>query len=229
MLFSGLKNSAPEQAEEKFVFYGDIEVTKTEGKRSRPSGTSRDTEEMDSVIYKTTDGTEFIFPKTIDTSKQDMTIKTAVEAWGGVPEEIRKKGQKRIYFVDYLNPQDDYWRKTYKNFSRSYATGGEYITFWAYTDHDFYYVRTSMVHEMGHGIDRYSTGEGGKISLSEIWKKAMASDKKVSKMKSPTKYGENSNAEDFAVSLENFVMSPNWFEENFPNRTKIIKDILKGE
>lgn len=180
------------------------------------------------TVYKTPDGTEFVFPVSYNKAHQTMTPEKAVELWGKVPEKLRDMGQKQIIFQDVHNPQDKYWRKRYKKFRGSYATGGDDINFWRY-DHphnDDYVVRT-YCHEIGHKVDTDNSVNGTRFSEYTWWTDAMAEDKKVSGQKSVTGYGENANSEDFAESVAEFVKNPDVFRKMFPNRAKIIDIFLR--
>lgn len=180
------------------------------------------------TVYKTPDGTEFVFPASYNKAHQTMTPEEAVELWSKVPEKLRNMGQKQIIFQDVHNPQDKYWRKRYKKFRGSYATGGDDINFWRYDypHNDDYVVRT-YCHEIGHKVDTDNSVNGTRFSEYTWWTDAMAEDKKVSGQKSVTVYGENANSEDFAESMAEFVKNPDAFRKKFPNRAKIIDIFLR--
>lgn len=180
------------------------------------------------TVYKTPDGTEFVFPVSYNKAHQTMTPEKAVELWSKVPEKLRNMGQKQIIFQDVHNPQDKYWRKRYKKFRGSYATGGDDINFWRYDypHNDDYVVRT-YCHEIGHKVDTDNSVNGTRFSEYTWWTDAMAEDKKVSGQKSVTVYGENANSEDFAESMAEFVKDPDAFRKKFPNRAKIIDIFLR--
>nr|DAJ26687.1 MAG TPA: minor capsid protein [Caudoviricetes sp.] len=180
------------------------------------------------TVYKTPDGTEFVFPVSYNKAHQTMTPEKAVELWSKVPEKLRNMGQKQIIFQDVHNPQDKYWRKRYKKFRGSYATGGDDINFWRYDypHNDDYVVRT-YCHEIGHKVDTDNSVNGTRFSEYTWWADAMAEDKKVSGQKSVTFYGENANSEDFAESMAEFVKDPDAFRKKFPNRAKIIDIFLR--
>ena len=178
-------------------------------------------------IYETPDGTRFVFPRNIRSDKQSMKVDKAIELWQKVPEEIRQRAQKTIEFVDYYNPMDAYWRKVYKNFSRSYATGGDKITFYRYDyPHDENYVIRTYCHEVGHYIDTEISATGKRFSSEDLWTSAVEKDIIEAGRKSPTTYGENSAAEDFAESIAEYVADKNEFEKNFPNRAALLKVII---
>lgn len=180
------------------------------------------------TVYKTPDGTEFVFPVSYNKAHQTMTPEKAVELWGKVPEKLRDMGQKQIIFQDVHNPQDKYWRKRYKKFRGSYATGGDDINFWRYDHpHNDDYVVQTYCHEIGHKVDTDNSVNGTRFSEYTWWTDAMAEDKKVSGQKSVTVYGENANSEDFAESVAEFVKNPDVFRKMFPNRAKIIDIFLR--
>lgn len=181
--------------------------------------------QSNAVVYTTPDGVSFIFPKNYDSAHQTMTPEQAISCWQKVPEEVKKKAQKNIEFVDYYNPDDSYWKRVYKNFTHSYATGGDKITFYRYDrPHDSDYVVRTYCHEAGHYIDTNLSVSGGRFSEEKEWQKAIAEDKKLSGSKSPTAYGENSPAEDFAESIAEYVQNAKEFSKKFPNRASILKN-----
>lgn len=182
------------------------------------------------VIYETQDGTKFVFPKMYNKKHQTMTPEQAIANWQKVPQSIRKQAQKTIEIVDYYNPTDAYWRKRYKNFGHSYATGGDKIIFYRYdaAHSDNYIVRT-YCHEAGHYIDRnLATGNGNnaRYSSEAIWTKAMADDLAASGRKSCTAYGENAPTEDFAESVAEYIKDKKTFSKDFPNRAALLSKII---
>lgn len=180
------------------------------------------------TVYTTPDGIEFVFPKSYNKKNQTLTPEQLLAAYNRVPQEIRTQGQKEIVIHDVYNPIDAYWRKHYKNFTHSYMTGGDQISVWRYSyQHDEDYLVHSLCHEMGHKIDREDGSfVVGKVSSGDEWKNAMAKDLEKSGKKSPTRYGENSNAEDFADSVSMVQEDQLTMMLEFPNRFEILKKIL---
>lgn len=177
------------------------------------------------TVYTNADGVQFIFQDAAG-KRQSMTPEQAAQIWHGVPEEIRKLSTGKIEFVGYKNPQDRFWKKKYKNFTRSYATGGSVITFYRHdTAHDIPYAKGAMIHEIGHQIDR-KVGNGGNYSLLKDWQNAMAMDKIQSGIKSLTSYGENSAAEDFAESLKEAMLNPTRSKQLAPYRMTLLEQII---
>ena len=188
------------------------------------SGVSAGTSQCN--IYETQDGKRFIFPVGMDTSKQDMTPERAVGLYERVPDNVKRHMQDTIFFVDYENPEDAYWRRKYKNFSRSYATGGDEITFYAHTGHDDDYVVRTFCHEAGHYIDS-SNSKGGKNFSSRFdWQDAMASDYSQMGNSHPTSYASNSNSEDFAESVAEYSINGVQFRRDFPSRASLLDSLL---
>ena len=141
------------------------QVTQEQYVFSDGSGASKRAAEA-ATVYTTPDGTRFIFQQNYDKAKQTMTPEQAISCWQRVPAEIRKQAQKSIEFVDYANPKDSYWRQVYNNFTSSYATGGDVITFYSYTSpHDLDYVVNTYCHEAGHFIDTQHGKNGIRFTI----------------------------------------------------------------
>ena len=183
---------------------------------------------INAVTYTTSDGTKFVFPKKYNKQHQTMTPEQALKCWEQVPDGIRRKAPKTIEFVDYYNPMDSYWKKHYKGFTHSYATGGDTITFYRYDyEHDEDYVIRTYCHESGHFIDTSLPNTSGRYCEDAAWTKAMADDIIVSGKKSPTLYGQNAKAEDYADSVSEYVHDKDAFKRDFPNRAKLLESIIQ--
>lgn len=210
------------------VVIGGVNCTKATSVHGFSDGTGRNSfKTVDADVYTTPDGTKFVFPKNYDKAHQHMTPEIAIRCWQRVPQSIKVKAQKTIEFVDYYNPQDSYWRQKYKNFGNSYATGGDKITFYRYDNaHNEDYVVRTYCHEAGHYIDTSMATTAGRFCEEPTWTKAMADDKIVSGKASCTAYGANSNVEDFAESIAEYVKDPVAFAKDFPNRAAIIAGFI---
>lgn len=210
------------------VTIAGVNVNITNGSYGFSNGTENGIKKtVDAVTYTTPDGVNFVFPKRYNKKQQTMTPEQAIECWQKVPQNIRQQAQKTIEFVDYYNPMDTFWRKQYKNFGHSYATGGSKIAFYRYDQpHNLDYVVRTYCHEAGHYIDINRGSQGVRFSSLRDWTNAMASDTMVAGKKSPTTYGENSNTEDFAESIAEYVKDRTAFEKLFPNRARILKGIV---
>lgn len=208
------------------VCIAGVDCTVTNGVFGFHDGRGGVAKTIQATTYETPDGTKFVFPAKYIKAHQQMTPEQAIRCWNQVPSEIRNKAQKTIEFVDYYNPADSYWRKKYKNFPHSYATGGNTITFYRYDfPHDDDYVVRTYCHEAGHFID-LNKGTAGKFSSESLWTNAMNYDIIISGKKSCTTYGENSASEDFAESMAEYIRDKTGFEKNFPNRAAILATIV---
>lgn len=176
-------------------------------------------------IYEMPDGTRFVFKRGMDKAKQTMQPEMLVERYYKMPKALRERATKTISVVDTYNPDDAHWRKVYKNFSHSYATGGEEIAFYRSTFHDPDYVLVTLEHETGHRIDKGLASGGKWFSELSEWQEAIAKDKIVSGLESYRTYGLNSPHEDFADSIA-YYFTDATFKTKMPNRSAIIERIL---
>lgn len=209
-------DNAPQWARDLNVTVSERDVGLPSGRR----GTSLRTATCD--VYTTSDGIEVIFPQGTDFSKQDMTPRHAIELLERVPPEIRSNMQRQVFFVDYENPRDPYWRARYRNFTRSYATGGNEITFYEWTGHNDDYVVRTFCHEAGHYIDRQNMD----VSGSQQWDDARTADMQATGHSSPTSYGNNSNAEDFAESVAEWATNRSSFMVEYAHRAQILASLI---
>lgn len=210
------------------VTIGGVSCTVSKGDFSFGDGRGGVKKTVKAVTYTTPDGTKFVFPAKYNKQHQTMTPEQAIANWQRVPQKIRQQAQKTIEFVDYYNPADSYWRKVYKNFGHSYATGGDRITFYRYDyPHDDDYVVRTYCHEAGHFIDRnIATTKNGRFSSESLWTKAMSDDRMVSGKVSCTTYGANAPVEDFAESVAEYAKDKTVFTRDFPNRAAILAGIV---
>lgn len=158
-----------------------------------------------------------------------MSPEDAITTWQKIPENVRSKIQKTVQVVDYYNPRDSYWRKAYRDFTHSYATGGDEITLYRSNYHDLSYLLTTYCHEGGHYIDYTlpGTSRTNRYCKQSLWQTAMQQDLATSGKKSWRSYGENSPLEDFADSVGYYVTHHEEFTKIFPERTKLLDIILK--
>lgn len=219
------------QNKQKVYNIGGVDCTVTDvASYDFTDGTSSGVKKsVPATIYTTPDGTQFVYPKKYNKKIQTLTPDQAITTWQSVPEDVRKKIQKTVEVVDYYNPRDSYWKKRYKNFSHSYATGGQKITIYRHANHDLSYLAHTYCHEGGHYIDYNLPGTdiNNRYCMQTAWQDAMAKDLKSSGKKSWRAYGENSPLEDFADSVGFYVWDHANFVKTFPERAKLLKKILK--
>lgn len=193
--------------------------------------TLRDGNKYKCDIYTTPGGTKIVVPRNLPKTYH-ITVKDLADELEKLPVELKAQ-TKEIHLVNFLNPDDAYWKKKYKTFTQSYATGGNgTITFyktpkgWTQADGKADLPFT-LSHENGHNVDRYMENlKGQRPSETQEWKDAMAADKAKSGKESMRAYGQNSTHEDFADAFGYFVDRKSWFKKNFPERYKIISRII---
>lgn len=184
--------------------------------------------ERAAVVYRGNGGAEFAILRDINTAKQPLTIKQLSSVYYTVRNNIRRIANKQFEVVDWPSPYDDYFRKPFKKFTTAFATTGDNkIVFYksdAAKSNEAIYQ--TIIHELGHSIDNNLATLGVPFSKSKIWIEAMNKDFVVSNLKSPSEYGENNSAEDFAEALSWDELFPEEFRRVFPNRARIIDKIL---
>ena len=140
---------------------------------------------------------------------------------------------RTITLNDFLNPDDAHWKKFYKDFTQSYATGGTGAV-------DFYKsninktsaafaIVEKLAHECGHNLDKMETLTIRRtigLSDSQVWKNAVASDLEATGEKSVSDYAKNSLSEDFADSVAFYIVKPKFLASKFPARYHVLKRIL---
>ena len=195
------------------------------------------------MIATTNDGIQIVIPEKVDAKKQLLTPQKVSDLLDTLPTSIRKHC-KEIQLVDYYNPKDTYWSKTYKmkNFY-SYATGGGgKITFYRNdtrrgstfsVDNSDSWVRNVLCHELGHTIDQISATTLTKSTTrfgsdGAEYMDAILEDIKICGERWASPYGASSGSvhEDFADSVAEYVLNPISFKKKFPNRYKYIEEVL---
>lgn len=188
-------------------------------------------------VYESPSGVSVRIPTDVSADGQHITPQQVARVVDTLPDALKKQ-IKIVELVDYENPRDAHWRKKYKNFGNSFAVGGNgKITFFknggviklggAYSDKKVY---ETLAHEAGHCLDgSLVTKDGLRFSETLEWKKAMLEDEKLSGYKSVSDYGENSSREDFAESIMGYLVYPDTFPGNYPNRYKLVQKLLFGK
>jgi SPP1 gp7 family putative phage head morphogenesis protein len=143
---------------------------------------------------------------------------------GWFPDSL-KKHTKNVYFSNQRNSSDSYWEIKYNmpDF-KSAATGG---------DGDVVVYNGEMIghgsaaHEMAHNLANAIYGTTTPPRTSDFGKAAFNT-------KSPTEYGNSSDAEDFAESMRLYIRINNGlenestkdFRENYPDRHRIMQKLI---
>ena len=136
---------------------------------------------------------------------------------------------KEIEIYDVTNPDDYYWEKEYgiDDFCCA-ATGGDgTISFWGTGA----YSPNIVPHEVAHCYDTAYTAQwgvtGDRISTSQVWLDAMASDEAATGLNGVTDYARNSNSsvEDFAEAVALYYTNPSALDQ-FPARKALLEQYL---
>lgn len=190
-----------------------------------------DTYEKLANVYRSPSGIKVRTPIDVNSDAQFIKPEQITRVTNGLPSSLSKYVDS-IDLVDYENPQDEYWRARYENFSSSFAVGGNgRITFFKNNSESLDVdLLDTLLHESGHCMDSKVTGRDG-VWYSETtpWTRARISDKSLNGLDSVTSYGANSPKEDFAESIREYVQNPVKIDEKFPNRAKLLKELLYGK
>lgn len=185
------------------------------------------------TVYTLPDGSRIIYPSDYDRKLQSLRPEDVIRTWLKVPQKVRRRMTNVIEVVDYDNPDDDYWRKIYKHYTRADAsTDGKGVYIWKQEyPYDMTYWLNVLCHEGGHNIDWNIPGYSREhpYSQSDAWKTAMERDFNRSGHKSSTDYGESSPQEDFAESVAYYITEHAVFARAFPNRTKLLDELFEKE
>lgn len=132
-------------------------------------------------------------------------------------------GIRQIFISDISNPDDPYWAQVHNNPNFcSNATGGNgQINIYKYATS--YGLYRTLHHEAAHILDNGT-------SNTEAWNAAIINDGNWSSDYAEDAYNSreiDKYGEDFADAVANlFEMGPIAFEQRYPNRAKILKEII---
>lgn len=226
--FSGKQYPTPQKGEPRIKSTPTYTINGVEHKLTKKSVEfifAGDEHPHNATVYETEDGKRFVWDNDGNEALQLISPTQAIGVFYELPKTLRALSQKTIAFVNYANPDDAYWQQIYTNFTRSLATSGEEITFYQNGGVSNETLRDAYMHEIAHNIDLDLLG-GKRFSESSAYADIMSADNKTNGLVSPTLYGRNSPAEDFAESVMMYYTSRDVMEKYFPNRTKFIKSIL---
>lgn len=133
-----------------------------------------------------------------------------------LPQELTKHTTD-IFMTGQENDKDEYWRKKYKGFTTSAATGGD-GSIVIYNSRPL--ERDVIAHEMGHNLAKARYGSLTPPPTSD-YAKAMTKAPAVSK------YAENSPSEDFAEALRTYAKDPGTLKKMAPDRFAVVDRLIK--
>ncbi len=132
-----------------------------------------------------------------------------------LPERLAK-ATKGVYFTGQNNDLDDYWRKTYTDFTRSHATGGDgNVVSYGNGQVEF----GTLTHESGHNLAKTLYG------VTDPYGDYRAMLKKTTEPP-VSDYAKNSPSEDFAESCRMYCSDRDTMKKDHPERYAIIDRIM---
>lgn len=185
------------------------------------------------VSYKLSDGTDHLLVGTTPDGDDDWEVAQTILLWGQLPARLRHLLQN-LHVVDGPNPTDGEWAKIYNmpGFSSAASGGNGAATFWNGISNLNAEV---FFHEFGHVL-------GQAFSKTEDfapadWAAAIKSDPEP-----VSNYAKASLNEDFAETVTVYLLLQQGrlprvgnppvsladFEQRFPHRSAILKEIFEG-
>lgn len=195
-----------------------------------------DTEYRDRLVREYEEGITISMPLDLNKELQIYDFDSVMREFMKLPKNISRH-VREIQLLDYANPDDAYWERTYNMLGfRSFATGGgNEIHFYNNGDMHKGYVMdelfSTLAHEAGHNYDNHISKTLGLRSFSQsyYWTGVMEEDKKFNPSSAySSNYAKSSNApaEDFADTISGYLTNIESFEKRFPNRTKKVRELL---
>lgn len=172
-------------------------------------------------------GIKFIMPVDLNKKMQNLTKDELLPQIANLPEKLRER-IKEVRILDIYCPADEKWIEAYPGFTHAYATAEEYIiTFWRNNREVLPEGRLQeiLLHECGHLLDILYSG----VSSRSKWLKAIEEDTKIHGLP-VNEYAKNSPEEDFAESIMiYYTYGSKALAKYYPNRHKILKELLKDD
>lgn len=172
-------------------------------------------------------GIKFIMPVDLNKKMQNLTKDELLPQIAKLPEKLRER-IKEVRILDIYCPADEKWIEAYPGFTHAYATAEEYIiTFWRNNREALPEGRLQeiLLHECGHLLDILYSG----VSSRSKWLKAIEEDTKIHGLP-VNEYAKNSPEEDFAESIMiYYTYGSKALAKYYPNRHKILKELLKDD
>lgn len=169
------------------------------------------------------DGIKINIIKDLDWKNAATKLEDITRMINNLPQEL-KDTIKEINISDLYNPSDKYWEFEYKNKGHiSGMTGGN-------GEINIYIMGnfSGILHESGHCFDSVHN-----ISSSKEWIASMEADSKINGNKMGiTDYADRAfnasgtRGEDFAESVNLYIINPESFKKKYPNRWKILNELF---
>lgn len=168
----------------------------------------------DFVKYTDKNGVSYYYEVFTDALNANFNASRASRFLETCPSFIQKN-LKGIMSCNNSHPLDDYFKKTYKNFSGGYMYSSDPVT--VHTNQGWTYFKEAICHEVGHHID-YKLQN---VSSMTKWMQAQKADKNFY-----CDYSKQAPCEDFADTVSQYVINKEKCRKQFPHRTALLEKLL---
>lgn len=168
----------------------------------------------DFVKYTDKNGVSYYYEVFTDALNANFNASRASRFLETCPSFIQKN-LKGIMSCNNSHPLDNYFKKTYKNFSRGYMYSSDPVT--VHTYQGWTYFKEAICHEVGHHIDKKLQN----VSSMTKWMQAQKADKNFY-----CDYIKQAPCEDFADTVSQYVINKEKCRKQFPHRTALLEKLL---
>lgn len=168
----------------------------------------------DFVKYTDKNGVSYYYEVFTDALNANFNASRASRFLETCPSFIQKN-LKEIMSCNNSHPLDNYFKKTYKNFSRGYMYSSDPVT--VHTYQGWTYFKEAICHEVGHHIDKKLQN----VSSMTKWMQAQKADKNFY-----CDYSKQAPCEDFADTVSQYVINKEKCRKQFPHRTALLEKLL---
>lgn len=168
----------------------------------------------DFVKYTDKNGVSYYYEVFTDALNANFNASRASRFLETCPSFIQKN-LKGIMSCNNSHPLDEYFKKTYKNFSGGYMYSSDPVT--VHTYQGWTYFKEAICHEVGHHIDNKLQN----VSSMTKWLQAQKADKNFYR-----DYSKQAPCEDFADTVSQYVINKEKCRKQFPHRTALLEKLL---
>lgn len=168
----------------------------------------------DFVKYTDKNGVSYYYEVFTDALNANFNASRASRFLETCPSFIQKN-LKGIMSCNNSHPLDEYFKKTYKNFSGGYMYSSDPVTIHTYQG--WTYFKEAICHEVGHHIDKKLQN----VSSMTKWMQAQKADKNFYR-----DYSKQAPCEDFADTVSQYVINKEKCRKQFPHRTALLEKLL---
>ena len=168
----------------------------------------------DFVKYTDKNGVSYYYEVFTDALNANFNASRASRFLETCPSFIQKN-LKGIMSCNNSHPLDEYFKKTYKNFSGGYMYSFDPVT--VHTYQGWTYFKEAICHEVGHHIDNKLQN----VSSMTKWMQAQKADKNFYR-----DYSKQAPCEDFADTVSQYVINKEKCRKQFPHRTALLEKLL---